>query len=287
MRRAGISLRLGEKVASIQRLSEPMPSSDEASKSTPSEASEVSETSGAGDSPAWKCGAGSVPSGGTSSGGGGVEAVLESGKRLRAQTLLYAVGREGNARELALENVGLAADERGRLKVNEHFQTAAPHIYAVGDVIGFPALASTAMEQGRQASCHACGADTGGMTELLPYGIYAVPEISMIGKTEQQLTAEGIPFESGTALYQEIARGQLLGDHEGLLKLLVHQETRKILGVHIIGTGATELIHIGQAVMSFGGDVRFFVENVFNFPTLAECYRVAAFNALNRMRQAA
>jgi NAD(P) transhydrogenase len=213
-----------------------------------------------------------------------VQATLESGKSLRAQTLLYCIGRQGTTAALQLENVGLVADDRERLKVNPHYQTDAPHIYAVGDVIGFPALASTAMEQGRLAVCHAFGAPTNSFPELFPYGIYAIPEISMVGKTEDQLTEAGIPYEAGIAQYKELARGQLLGDDTGMLKLLIHQDTHQILGVHAIGTNATELIHIGQAVMAFSGTVDYFINNVFNFPTLAEAYKVAALNGLNKLR---
>jgi NAD(P) transhydrogenase len=214
-----------------------------------------------------------------------VEAQLESGKRLHAETLLYAVGRQGVCRELGLEAVGVKFDDRERLQVNDHYQTNVEHVYAAGDVIGFPSLASTSMEQGRRAICHAfdCGDVENYNTSLFPYGIYAVPEISMVGKTEEQLTEEGIPYESGIAHYREIARGQLLGDELGMLKLLIHQDTHKILGVHVIGTGATELIHIGQAVMALDGDAEFFVNNVFNFPTLAECYKVAAYHGLNKL----
>lgn len=213
-----------------------------------------------------------------------VEAQLESGKTIHAETLLYAVGRQGVCRQLGLENVGIECDDRERLKVNNHYQTDVDHVYAAGDVIGFPSLASTSMEQGRRAICHAfdcCEGDYN--TSLFPYGIYAVPEISMVGKTEEQLTSEGIPYESGVANYREIARGQLLGDELGMLKMLIHQDTHKLLGIHVIGTGATELIHIGQAVMALGGDAEFFVNNVFNFPTLAECYKVAAYNGLNKL----
>ena len=213
-----------------------------------------------------------------------VQATLQSGKHLRADTLLYCIGRQGTTGTLGLENVGLVPDNRGRLKVNAHYQTEVPHIYAVGDVIGFPSLASTSMEQGRLASCHAYGEPTMSLPELFPLGIYAIPEISMVGKTEAQLTAEGIPYEAGVAQYREIARGQLLGDEVGMLKLLIHEKTRQILGVHAIGTGATELIHIGQAVMTLGGTVDFFIHNVFNYPTLAECYKVAALNGSNKLR---
>ena len=213
-----------------------------------------------------------------------VQATLESGKHLRAQTLLYAVGRQGTCNALNLQKAGLKADDRERLKVNEHYQTEVEHIYAAGDVIGFPALASTAMEQGRLAVCHAFGVPTQSIPELFPIGVYAIPEISMVGKTEEQLTAAGIPYEAGVAQYKELARGQLLGDDTGMLKLLIHQDNHQILGVHVIGTGATELIHIGQAVMALGGSVDYFINSVFNFPTLAEAYKVAAHNGLNKLR---
>jgi NAD(P) transhydrogenase len=214
-----------------------------------------------------------------------VQAQLESGKTLRAETLLYAVGRQGVCKALGLDKVGIEFDDRERLKVNEQYQTNVKHVYAAGDVIGFPALASTSMEQGRRAICHAFGmCDVGNYnTSLFPYGIYAVPEISMVGKTEEELTTEGVPYESGVAHYREIARGKLLGDELGMLKLLIHQDTHKLVGVHAIGTGATELIHIGQAVMALDGDAEFFINNVFNFPTLAECYKVAAYNGLNKL----
>jgi NAD(P) transhydrogenase len=247
MRRMGITLRLGEKVAKIERLPP---------------------------DPAIPAVAGAPL----------VQATLESGKHLRAQTLLYAVGRQGTTAALQLDKVGLVADDRERLKVNEHYQTTVPHVYAAGDVIGFPALASTAMEQGRLAVCHAFGVTTRSFPELFPYGIYAIPEISMVGKTEEQLTAAGIPYEAGVAQYKELARGQLLGDDTGLLKLLIHQDNHQILGVHAIGTGATELIHIGQAVMALNGSVDYFINNVFNFPTLAEAYKVAAHNGINKLR---
>jgi NAD(P) transhydrogenase len=216
--------------------------------------------------------------------GGLVQATLESGKHLRAQALLYAVGRQGTTNALRLDAAGLKADDRERLKVNSFYQTEVPHIYAVGDVVGFPALASTAMEQGRLAVCHAFGAATNSMPELFPLGIYALPEISMVGRTEKQLTDAGIPYEAGIAQYKEIARGQLLGDDIGMLKLLIHQENHQILGCHAIGSGATELIHIGQAVMALNGTVDYFINNVFNFPTLAEAYKVAALNGLNKLR---
>lgn len=212
------------------------------------------------------------------------EAHLESGKTLRADTLLYCIGRQGATHTLCLENAGLEADKRGRIEVNENFQTATPHIYAAGDVIGFPALASTSYEQGRLAACHMFEQSCESISKLLPYGIYAVPEISMVGWTEGQLTAEGIPYESGIASYKEISRGHLLGAEFGMLKMLIHQESHTVLGVHAIGTGATELIHIGQAAIAFQATVEYFVNAVFNYPTLAECYKVAAMNGLNKLR---
>ena len=223
-----------------------------------------------------------------------VEACLESGKTLRAETLLYAVGRQGVCGKLELENVGITYDDRERLQVNEHYQclnTEDPenprvieHVYAAGDVIGFPALASTSMEQGRRAILHAFGETTTGFNDVFPYGIYSVPEISMVGKTEEQLTQEGVPYEAGIATYKEVARAQLIGDDKGMLKLLIHQETHKVLGVHAIGTGATELIHVGQAVIAHGGNAEYFIDNVLNFPTLAEAYKIAAYNGLNKLQ---
>jgi NAD(P) transhydrogenase len=208
---------------------------------------------------------------------------LASGKQVIADKALYSVGRRGATDGLCLETAGLRADERGRLRVNEHYQTEVPHIYAVGDVIGFPSLASTSMEQGRLASCHAFGAATHSIPELFPYGIYTVPGMSMVGKTEEQLTKEGVPYEVGRAHYREIARGQILGDQTGLLKLIFHRESRQLLGVHIIGAEAAELVHIGQAVLAYGGKVDYFVDTVFNYPTLAECYKTAAFDGINRI----
>ncbi len=212
------------------------------------------------------------------------EAVLESGKTIIADCLLYAIGRQGATGTLNLKAAGLEADDRGRIKVNEAYQTAVPHIYAVGDVIGFPALASTSMEQGRAAALHMYGQKLDHIPELIPYGIYSIPEISMVGWTEDKLTKESVPYEAGIAQYKEIARGQLLGDEIGMLKLLIHADTHALLGVHAIGTGATELIHIGQAVMAFKGTVEYFVNTVFNYPTLAECYKVAAYNGLNKLK---
>lgn len=224
-----------------------------------------------------------APAGAAAREGKLVQATMESGKSLRGECLLYCIGRQGNTEGLELEKVGLAADDRGRIKVNAAYQTEVPNIYAAGDVIGFPALASTSMEQGRLAACHMFGKKVESVPELFPYGIYAIPEISMVGWTEERLTQEGIPFETGVANYREIARGQLLGDTVGMLKLLIHQETRGILGVHCIGNGATEIVHIGQAVMSFKGSVDYFINTVFNYPTLAECYKTAAFDGINRL----
>ena len=245
LRQSGTTLRLGEKVVEIKRV--PAPS-------------------------------------GSRTTGDVVQATLASGKTLHADCLLYSGGRQGATDKLGLAAAGLAADERGRIKVNETFQTSAPHVYACGDVIGFPALASTSMEQGRLAACHMFGAPMVLEEEMLPYGIYAIPEISMVGATEDALTERAVPYETGIAYYRETARGQLLGDETGMLKLLIHQQTEAILGVHIIGTSATELVHIGQAVMRLKGTAEYFIETVFNYPTLAECYKVAAFNGRNKIR---
>jgi NAD(P) transhydrogenase len=208
---------------------------------------------------------------------------LDSGKTIVTEKALYSVGRTGATSKLNLESAGLKPDARGRLTVDQNFCTDVPHIYAAGDLIGFPALASTSMEQGRLAVCHAFGIKAKSVPELFPYGIYSVPEISMVGKTEEELTEAGVAYEIGKARYKEIARGQIIGDVTGLLKLIFHSETRKLLGVHIIGEGASELIHIGQAVLGFGGTIDYFVNTVFNYPTLAECYKVAAFNGLGRL----
>ncbi|MFD4576297.1 Si-specific NAD(P)(+) transhydrogenase [Streptomyces sp. NPDC058417] len=215
----------------------------------------------------------------------GTLTVLESGKKIPADTVMYSAGRQGLTDGLALENAGLAADKRGRIEVDEHYRTEVPHIYAVGDVIGFPALAATSMEQGRAAAYHACGEPVGRMHHLQPIGIYTIPEISFVGRTEDQLTEERVPFEIGVARYRELARGQIIGDAHGMLKLLVSPEDRTLLGVHCFGSGATELIHIGQSVMGLGGTVDYLVDAVFNYPTLAESYKVAALDATNRLRQ--
>jgi len=212
-----------------------------------------------------------------------VFAELESGKRIEADGLLYAVGREANGDQLNLAAAGLEVGPRGRVAVNNAFQTAVPHIYAAGDVIGFPALASTSMEQGRLATSHMFGAPGCQAPQLFPYGIYTIPEISMVGQTEEQLTAAKSPYEVGIAKYAELAKSMMLGDESGMLKILFHRKTLKLLGVHIIGERATEIIHVGQAVLSFGGTIEYFRDTVFNYPTLAEGYKVAAFDGLNKL----
>ena len=213
-----------------------------------------------------------------------VVACLESGKTVRAERLLYAVGRQPNTDRLNLEALGLPVDARGRISVNDHFQTEISHIYAAGDVIGFPALASTSMEQGRLAACHMFGASCEHRPELLPYGVYTIPEISMVGKTERQLTQEKVPYEVGLSKFEEIAKAQIIGDEIGLLKLIFHTGDLSLLGVHIIGEGASELVHIGQSVMASGGTVETLRDTVFNYPTLAEAYKVAALDGLNKMQ---
>jgi NAD(P) transhydrogenase len=215
--------------------------------------------------------------------GCGVTATLKSNKKISGDALLYAVGRQGNVAELNLAAAGIEADARGRIKVDADFRTNQPNIYAVGDVIGFPSLASVSMEQGRVAAGRAFGVPLHSTPAFYPYGIYTIPEISFIGKTEEQLTDEDAPYEVGVAYYREIARGQIRGDTTGRLKLIFHRESRALLGVHIIGEGACELLHIGQAVMILGGTVDYFIDTVFNYPTLAECYKAAAFNGLNKL----
>jgi NAD(P) transhydrogenase len=212
-----------------------------------------------------------------------VIAKLESGKTVAGAFLLYAVGRQGNTDTLNLAAAGIQADKRGRIEVNEFFQTCVPHIYAVGDVIGFPALASTSMEQGRSASCHAFGLPFRYSPDFLPYGIYTIPEISMVGKTEEQLTTARVPYETGIARYAELAKGQMIGDETGMLKLLFDPDTLKLLGIHAIGDRAAEIIHIGQAVLALGGTMEYLRDTVFNYPTLAEAYKVAALNGMNKL----
>ncbi len=215
-----------------------------------------------------------------------VVANLESKKRVSGDALLYAVGRQGNVDDLNLAAAGLEADSRGRIAVDDRYRTKVDHIYAAGDVVGFPALASVSMEQGRIAAARAFNDSAAASNPgFYPYGIYTIPEISFIGKTEEQLTDEDVPYEVGMAYYRDVARGQIRGDTTGRLKLIFHRDTRKVLGVHIIGEGATELVHIGQAVMSLNGTMEYFIDAVFNYPTLAECYKVAAFNGLGRLHR--
>lgn len=208
---------------------------------------------------------------------------LESGKHIVADVVLFSAGRIGSTEDLNLESVGLRADERGRLKVDEHHRTATENIYAAGDVIGFPALAATSSEQGRLAACHMFGVEAQPMGSHFPVGIYAIPEISMVGATEEELTRDRVPYETGIAHYKEISRGQILGDDSGMVKLIFHREDGRLLGAHCIGSGATELVHVGQAVLGLGGGLDYFIRTVFNYPTLAECYKVAAFNAANKL----
>src|SRR6266536_1159417 len=214
---------------------------------------------------------------------GSVIANLESKKKITGDVLLFAVGRQGNVDDLNLAAAGLEADNRGRIAVDSNYRTKQPHIYAAGDVIGFPSLASVSMEQGRIAVGNALGAPVQSDPANYPYGIYTIPEISFVGKTEEQLTEEGVPYEVGVAYYREIARGQIRGDTTGRLKLIFHRETKEVLGVHIIGEGASEILHIGQAVLILKGTIDYFVNTVFNYPTLAECYKAAAFNGLNKL----
>jgi len=208
---------------------------------------------------------------------------LESGKRIVSEAVLFSVGRVGATDDLAIERAGLTVDDRGRVVVDAMFRTSVPHIFAAGDVIGYPSLAATSSEQGRLAACHALGVVARPMAPHFPIGLYAIPEVSMVGAPEHQLTKDKIPYEVGVARYREIARGQILGDESGFFKMLFHREDRRLLGVHIIGTQATELLHVGQAVLGLGAGLDYFLETVFNYPTLAECYKVAALNAANKM----
>lgn len=210
---------------------------------------------------------------------------LCSGKVIVSDCVLFSAGRMSATSGLGLENLGVLMEERGKIVVNEHYQTSVPHVYAAGDVIGFPALASTSSAQGRLATCHAFSIPTQGKrTVPLPYGIYSIPDISMIGLTEDEATKQAIPYETGVARYRELARGHIIGDEQGMLKILFHRQTQQVLGVHIIGECATELIHIGQAVMALGGGLEYLMEAVFNFPTLSECYKVAALDGYNKLR---
>jgi NAD(P) transhydrogenase len=213
----------------------------------------------------------------------GVVARMRSNKVINGDALLYAVGRQGNVDELNLAAAGLDADSRGRIVVDTEYRTKVPNIFAAGDIIGFPSLASVSMEQGRLAAANAVGLKIQSNPATYPYGIYTIPEISFTGQTEEQLTEADVPYEVGVAYYRDTARGQIRGDTSGRLKLIFHRETRAVLGVHIIGEGATELLHIGQAVMILKGTIDYFVETVFNYPTLAECYKQAAFNGINKL----
>jgi NAD(P) transhydrogenase len=215
---------------------------------------------------------------------GATMSLLESGKRVPAEVVLYAAGRQGETGDLDLKIAGLDANERGYIEVGPDFRTAADHIYAAGDVIGWPSLAATSMEQGRLAASHALDQPTHSMSELLPFGIYTIPEISYVGRNEEELTEAACPYEVGISRYRELARGQILGDSYGMLKLLVSLDDRTLLGVHVLGTNATELVHIGQAVMGNGGTVDYLVDAVFNYPTLAESYKVAALDAMNKLQ---
>jgi NAD(P) transhydrogenase len=208
---------------------------------------------------------------------------LASGKRVVADVVLYAAGRQGATDTLELENAGLDADPRGKISVQLDYRTAVEHIFAAGDVIGGLALAATSMEQGRLAAAHAFGDSTAVLNDLVPIGIYTIPEIAYVGRTEEELTHDAVGYEVGVSRYRELARGQILGDTYGMLKLLVSDEDRRVLGVHVLGTNATEVVHIGQAVMGFGGTIDFLVDSVFNYPTLAESYKVAALDAKNKL----
>jgi NAD(P) transhydrogenase len=210
--------------------------------------------------------------------------LLESGKQIPAQVVLYAAGRQGETDELDLERAGLQADERGHIGVGADYRTSVDHIFAAGDVIGWPSLAATSMEQGRLAAAHAFDDEAATMNELIPFGIYTIPEISYVGRNEEELTEAACPYEVGISRYRELARGQILGDSYGMLKLLVALEDRTLLGVHVLGTNATEVVHIGQAVMGNGGTIDYLVDAVFNYPTLAESYKVAALDAMNKLR---
>ena len=208
---------------------------------------------------------------------------LESGKRLVTDCLLVSAGRMGNTQSLGLEQLGIETDKRGLVSVNENYQTKVPNIYAVGDVIGSPALASTAFEQGRRAACHAFGLTDPKFNYPLPYGIYTIPEIGMVGKTEAELSAAKVPYEVGISRFSEIERGKITGDDTGILKILFHRHTLQILGVHIIGESAAELIHVGQTVMGLGGGLDYLAHAVFNYPTLGQAYRTAALDGMNKV----
>lgn len=216
----------------------------------------------------------------------GVVLHLQSGKQLKTDVLLWANGRTGNSDKLNLEAIGVQPDTRGNLAINEHFQTSIPHIYAVGDLNGFPALASAAYQQGRAAAQHILTGQSDHLARDIPIGIYTSPEISSLGKTERQLTEEKVPYEVGHAQFKSLARAQITGQRTGMLKLLFHRESLEILGIHCFGANASEIIHIGQAIMLQKGDansLKYFIETTFNYPTMAEAYRVAALNGHNRL----
>jgi len=215
--------------------------------------------------------------------GGTAVTELGSGKRIPSESVLYSAGRRGAVEALELDAIGIETDERGRIAVDDRYRTKVPGVYAVGDVIGFPSLAATSAEQGRRAARDAFGHETGAMAPILPVGIYTIPEISYVGKTEEDLTREAIPYEVGVSRYRELARGQIIGDRHGLLKLLVGLDDRRVLGVHVFGTGATEVVHIGQAIMLNEGTADTLVDTVFNYPTLAESYKVAALDVTNKL----
>lgn len=211
------------------------------------------------------------------------QVTLESGKNICADLVLITSGRTGCVDSLNLDAAGLSANSQGQIKVNKYFQTDIAHIYAAGDLIGFPSLVSTSMEQGKLAARHAFGLSLHSRPELFPFGVYAMPEMSMVGKTEEELIKARMPYEVGVAYLKETARGHIMGLQEGLLKLIFSRADKKLLGVHVIGEEATELVHIGQAVLALNGDLNFFIENVFNYPTLAEAYKIAALDASERM----
>jgi NAD(P) transhydrogenase len=207
-----------------------------------------------------------------------------NGEEFEVEMAMYAAQRWGNTLDLNVEAAGLARGQRDLLEVNDDYQTCVPHIYAAGDVIGFPSLASTAIDQGRKAANRLLGVPDVPYEPLFPYGIYTFPDMSMVGKSEDQLRKDGTPYETGVGYYRDSARGQIIGDEDGLVKLLFHPETRELLGVHIIGAEATELIHMGQAVMISGGKLDYFIDTVFNYPTLAEVYKIAALEGFNKTK---
>ena len=216
----------------------------------------------------------------------GVVLHLKSGKKLKADALLWCNGRTGNTDSLGLENIGLHPNGRGQLSVDENYRTAVPNIYAVGDVIGWPSLASAAFDQGRSAAGNIVSNDAWRFVDDVPTGIYTIPEISSLGKTEQELTAEKVPYEIGQAFFKSMARAQISGEPVGMLKILFNRDTLEVLGIHCFGDQASEIVHIGQAIMSQKGEansINYFVNTTFNYPTMAEAYRVAALDGLNRL----